>query len=289
VMHIAFPMLLGSSALRFARVIGVPAVASMHTRFETYPRYYKMRWAEPFLQWVLGRFYRQCDAVVAPNETSARIMREQGMGEHIGIWARGIDTSIFNPGQRSQAWRAQLGFGPDDIVIGYLGRLVLEKGLDIFAATVARLKERGIAHRVLIVGDGPARTWLQKQLADAVFTGFLSGEALGQATASMDIMLNPSTTEAFGNVMLEGLASGIPVVAARASGGETLIEDGVNGRLIEPGRVDDFADAVASYCTNAPLRAAHGQAALASSAQFDWDRVNHAMIDTYLRVVRDKG
>jgi phosphatidylinositol alpha 1,6-mannosyltransferase len=286
--HISFPMLLGSSALRLAKRIGVPAVASMHTRFETYPRYYGLRWSEPLLEAIIRRFYRGCDAVVAPNQTSVDIMRAQGMGDSIGIWARGIDTSIFNPGQRSLEWRRSLGLKDDDVVVGYLGRLVLEKGLDVFAETIRLLGSRGVAHRVLIIGAGPAQDMLKEQLPDAVFAGFQSGQALGRATASLDVMLNPSTTEAFGNVMLEGLASGVPVVAARASGGETLITDGRSGRLITPGDVSAFADAVAAYCTDPDLRKDHGTAALLSSSAYDWDRVNQAMIDTYLRVIQDR-
>ncbi len=287
--HISFPLLMGRSALKMAKSIGVPAVASMHTRFETYPRYYNMNWLEPVLEAALRRFYRGCDAVVAPNESSVDVMRAQKMSDEIGIWARGIDTSVFSPGQRDLAWRQSLGIADHEVVVGYLGRLVLEKGLDVFADVINELTARGVAHRVLIVGEGPARTLMTERLPGAIFTGFQSGQALGRATASMDVMLNPSTTEAFGNVMLEGLACGVPVVAARAPGGETLIEEGVSGNLISPGSVKEFADAVATYCTDPAKRAAHGAAAHLRSADYDWDRVNHVMIETYLRVLAKRG
>ncbi len=288
IFHISIPMLIGSSALRLAKRIGLPVVASMHTRFETYPRYYGLRWTEPLLEALIRRFYRGCDAVMAPNQTSVDIMRAQKMSDHIGIWARGIDTSVFNPGQRSLEWRRSLGIGDEEVVVGYLGRLVLEKGLDVFADTVRQLEARGIAHRVLIIGAGPAQKWLAERVPSAIFAGFQSGQDLGRATASLDLMLNPSTTEAFGNVMLEGLASGVPVVAARASGGETLIDDGKTGRLITPGDVDAFADAVAHYCTDPALRHAHGLAAHLSSSAYDWDAVNQAMLDTYLQVIANR-
>jgi phosphatidylinositol alpha 1,6-mannosyltransferase len=289
VFHISFPVMMGRSALKLAKKIGVPAVASMHTRFETYLSYYNLTFAETMLEAALRRFYSGCDAVVAPNESSVNIMRAQKMSDQIGIWARGIDTSVFSPGQRSLEWRRSRGIGDDEVVVGYLGRLVLEKGLDVFADVIDQLKARNIAHRVLIVGEGPARRVLTDRLPGAVFTGFQSGEALGRATASMDVMLNPSTTEAFGNVMLEGLACGVPVVAARAPGGETLIDDGVSGQLIDPGNVGAFADAVGAYCTDPALRAAHGQAAQKRSTDYDWDHVNHAMIETYLRVLAKRG
>jgi glycosyltransferase involved in cell wall biosynthesis len=289
VFHISFPLLMGRSALKMAKKIGVPAVASMHTRFETYLSYYHLNFAESMLEAALRRFYSGCDAVVAPNESSVNVMRAQRMSDEIGIWARGIDTAVFSPGQRSLEWRRSLGIGDEEVVVGYLGRLVLEKGLDVFADVIDGLKARNIAHRIMIVGEGPARGLMTERLPGAIFTGFQSGQALGRATASMDVMLNPSTTEAFGNVMLEGLACGVPVVAARAPGGETLINDGASGRLIEPGNVDAFADAVAAYCTDPAMRAAHGAAAHRRSADFDWDSVNHAMIDTYLRVLAKRG
>ncbi len=287
VFHLSFPLFLGRAAQRYGRQIGVPIVASMHTRFETYPKYYNLDMFTGLLEARLRSFYLGCDAVVAPNQSSVDILRAQGMGDDIGIWARGVDTSIFNPGQRSLEWRRSLGIQDNEVVVGYLGRLVLEKGLDVFAEVIGQLRERGIAHRVLIVGDGPARDFLTERMPGAVFAGFQSGQELGRATASMDIMLNPSTTEAFGNVMLEGLASGVPVVAARAPGGETLIADGVSGRLITPGAVEAFTDAVSAYCSDFNLRSAHSKAAQTASTHYDWDRVNHAMIDTYLRVIAE--
>ncbi|MEY2927480.1 MAG: hypothetical protein RL367_1957, partial [Pseudomonadota bacterium] len=287
--HLAFPFLMGRAAQKTARAIGVATVASMHTRFETYLPYYNLNWAEASFDRMLRRFYRGCDAVAVPNQSTVDLMRVQQMSDKLCIWARGVDTTIFNPGQRNLEWRRAQGLGDDEIVVGYLGRLVIEKGLDVFADSIDRLRARGIAHRVLIIGDGPARAMMAERLPDAIFPGFLTGPELGRATASMDVMLNPSTTEAFGNVMLEGLACGVPVVAARAPGGETLIEDGVSGRLITPGAAQEFADAVAAYCCDPHLRTVSGAAAHLRSANYDWDRVNQAMIETYLRVLAKRG
>jgi phosphatidylinositol alpha 1,6-mannosyltransferase len=289
VFHLSFPLFLGRAALRFGRRIGVPVVASMHTRFETYPRYYGLGYLEGMMEARLRSFYLGCDAVVAPNQSSVDIMKAQGMGDHIGIWARGIDTSVFGPGKRSLEWRRSLGISDDDVAVGYLGRLVLEKGLDVFADAVERLKAQGLSFKTLIVGEGPARPLLTERIPGAIFTGFQSGQDLGRATASMDVMLNPSTTEAFGNVMLEGLASGVPVVAARAPGGETLITDHRSGRLIEPGNAAQFAEAVAAYITDPELRRQHGEAAFLSSGRYDWDAVNHAMIDVYLKAIEQRS
>jgi glycosyltransferase involved in cell wall biosynthesis len=282
--HVAAPDILGHRAISWARKRGIPVLASMHTRFETYPRYYGLGFLEAPLEAMLRRFYRRCDAVVAPSESMAQVMRAQGMGETIGIWTRGIDTSIFNPRQRDLGWRRSLGIDDAEPVIGFLGRLVMEKGLDVFANSIEALRARNIAHRVLVIGDGPARDWFAQRLPGSVFIGFQSGADLGRAVASMDMLFNPSVTETFGNVTLETMACGIPVIAAHATGSESLVQNGVTGQLVPPGDIAAYADALARYCTDAALRQAHGAAGAKASSAYDWDSVNQAVLDQYQRM-----
>lgn len=288
IVHVAAPDLLGHRAISWARKRGIPVLASMHTRFETYPRYYGLAFLEPALEAMLRRFYRRCDAVVAPSESMAQIMRDQRMSYDIGIWARGIDTSIFNPQRRDMGWRRGLGIADDEPVIGFLGRLVMEKGLDVFSDAIDALRARGVRHRVLVIGEGPAYDWFKSRLQDAVFVGFQSGADLGRAVASMDMLFNPSVTETFGNVTLETMACAVPVVAARATGSENLVADGVTGRLVKPGSISGYADALATYCTDIDLRLKHGAAGAEASSAYDWDKVNSAVLDTYKRLLRQK-
>lgn len=286
IFHVASPEILGHSAVTLARRSRLPVVASVHTRFETYFRYYGLAFLEPLVEALLRRFYRRCDAIFAPSESMAQLLREQRMSYDVGIWSRGIDRTIFQPERRCDAWRREQGIAPDDAVIGFVGRLVMEKGLDIFADTIDQLERRQVRHKVLVVGQGPAREWFEKRLPGAVFAGFQAGEALGRAVASMDMLFNPSITETFGNVTLEAMAAGLPVVAARATGSESLINDGVSGRLIQPGRTQAFADALQLYCEDAELRRTVGAAGLRSSIRYGWDEVNQALVDSYLRIVR---
>jgi glycosyltransferase involved in cell wall biosynthesis len=186
-------------------------------------------------------------------------------------------------------WRQALGLTPDAPVIGFAGRLVLEKGLDVFADTIDRLAARRVPHRVLVIGDGPARPWFEKRLPGAVFTGFLQGEVLGRGMASMDMLFNPSVTETFGNVTLEAMAAGLPVVAAQATGSDSLVVDGITGRLIQPGAVDDFAAALAFYCLDPHARAAAGQAGWEASRRYGWDEVNHALLQGYVRAIHGRS
>jgi glycosyltransferase involved in cell wall biosynthesis len=286
--HVSAPDMLGHRAVSWARQRDVPIVASVHTRFETYPRYYGLAFLEPAVEALLRRFYRRCDAIVAPSDSMAQCLREQRMSYDVGIWSRGVDREIFNPNRRDLAWRRGFGIGDDEPVVGFLGRLVMEKGLDVFSDTIDALARRGVAHRVLVVGEGPAREWFEKRLPQAVFAGFQGGADLGRAVASFDVLFNPSVTETFGNVTLEAMACGIPVVAAIATGSESLVESGVTGRLVRPGNIDGFADALAHYLTAPAARTGAGAAGLARAESFGWDQVNQALLDTYLRVLRHR-
>ena len=180
---------------------------------------------------------------MAPAESTAAILRAQRMNRDISIWARGIDREQFNPDRRDLEWRRGLGIGDDEVVIAYLGRVVMEKGLDVFADAIHALEERGVPHRILIIGEGPARPWFEQQLPNAIFLGEQTGTDLARALASSDILLNPSITEAFGNVTLEAMACSLPVVAAIATGATNLVRPGHTGMLLDPSDVDGFSRA----------------------------------------------
>lgn len=285
VLHLASPDPTTHAALRWAERRGLPVLASVHTRFETYPRYYGLAFAEPWMESMLRRFYKRCDALVAPSDSMAEVLRAQGMNDDIGIWSRGVDRDVFDPGRRDLAWRRSMGIADKDLVVGFLGRLVMEKGLGVFADTIAHLRDQGMAHKVLVIGKGPAGEWFAERVPEAVFTGILTGAELGRATASMDVLLNPSITETFGNVTLEAMASGVPVIAARATGSTSLVADGVTGQLVEPGDIAGFAAAVRAYAAEPALRAAHGAAGETRSRAYSWDAINGEVAHVYQRLV----
>jgi glycosyltransferase involved in cell wall biosynthesis len=286
ILHIASPDILGHRAVTMAHKMDKPVVASVHTRFETYPRYYGLAFTEPLVEAGLRRLYRRCDAIFAPSDSMAQLLREQRMNYNVGIWTRGIDREIFRPEARDLEWRRSLGIEDDMPVIGFIGRLVMEKGLDVFSETIERLERKGVRHKVLVVGEGPAREWFEKAMPNGIFVGFQGGKDLGRAVASMDMLFNPSVTETFGNVTLEAMASRLPVVAAIATGSQSLVTDGVTGKLVRAGNIEGFADALAYYCQNPDERQAAGKAGSEVSAHYGWDEVNQALIDAYLRVIR---
>ena len=177
VVRVSAPDPLGFAAIRWARRRGVPTVASQHTRFETYPGYYNLGLLSPALIALQRRFYNRVDRVLAPGDSIAAMLRSWGVTSPIDQWLRGTDHGRFNPGRRSQDWRASLGIGPDEFAVGFLGRLVKEKGLDIFSEVASELSRRSVPHKVLVVGEGPARDWFGARVPGAIFAGFQSGAA----------------------------------------------------------------------------------------------------------------
>jgi len=192
-----------------------------------------------------------------------------------------VDHSLFAPGWRSEGWRRSLGYAPEEPVLLFFGRLVLEKGLAVFAATIETLRARGRTVRPLIVGEGPARGWLVERLPDAVYTGHLDGEALGRAVVSADILVNPSVTEAFGNVNLEAMAAGLAIVSADVGSAQALIDDGRTGLLVSPLDPGAYADAVETLLADPGRRQRLGQAAAQASLAYDWADILDAVIAAY--------
>ena len=285
IVHIASPDFASHRAVTWARQRDIPAVASVHTRFETYLAYYHLEMFEPAVRAALRRLYRRCDALLVPAESTAAVLRAQRMNRNIAIWSRGVDRQQFHPGRRDIDWRRGLGIADDELVLAFLGRIVMEKGLDVFAAVHDELNRRGIAHKVLVIGEGPARPLFEKALPAGIFVGHQEGPNLARALASADLFLNPSITETFGNVTLEAMACALPVVAAAATGANSLVRDGETGTLAEPGDICALAGAVAAYAADPALRVAHGAAGLAYAKTQDWDVINAAVLKTYARAI----
>jgi phosphatidylinositol alpha 1,6-mannosyltransferase len=288
VVHVSSPDIVGHRAVTWARRRKIAAVASVHTRFDTYLAYYHLQALEPLARDIMRRFYHRCEVVMAPAESTAVILRAQRMNRDIAIWTRGVDREQFNPERRDMEWRRSVGIGDDEMVIAYLGRIVMEKGLDVFSDAIHAYAARGSKPRVLVIGEGPARPWFEEQLPNAIFTGELTGNDLARALASADMLLNPSITEAFGNVTLETMACGLPVIAAEASGTTNLVRHNVTGMLVDGSEPEEFADALEAYALDPDLRRRHGEAALAIAKTMDWDTINGNVIRVYKHAIHKR-
>lgn len=282
--HLAAPDWLGHSALTWAEKNDVPAVASFHTRFDTYGRYYHMKWLEKYATAFMRRFYHRCEQIYVPSPCMAEELAAQNMSSNIGIWSRGVDHNLFNPDRRDTDWRQAQGFDDDEIVIAFVGRLVLEKGLGVFADTLDLLARKGHSVKALVVGDGPEKERFQERLPNATFTGHLSGNALARAYASADIFFNASITETFGNVTLEAMASGLPLVCADATGSRSLVLRGRNGYLASDVSAKAFAHELEKLIGNPDLRKKMAQASLQYSNDFTWASVLNRLYDQYCGV-----
>lgn len=285
IVHLSAPDMLGFRAQALARRIGVPVVASVHTLFETYLDYYGLGWLRPTVEAQLKSFYRGSDHVLATTPALAQQFDAKGWSKGARVWSRGVDRELFDPARRSAAWRRDLGFADDQPVVTFFGRIVMEKGLEVFAATVERLRTVRPDIGVLVIGDGPARAWLEARLPRAVFTGFLKGPELGRAVAGGDILLNPSCTETFCNVTLEAMASGLPVVGADAPNHRSLLPDEDAGLLRPATDAAALAEAVLTLAADADLRRRMGEAARARSAAYDWTEILSSVACVYREAV----
>jgi len=229
----------------------------------------------------LNRFYSDCDHIFAPTPPIATEFAERYGPQRVSIWSRGVDRATFHPALRDQGFRSSLGYLPHEVVPLFFGRLVLEKGLQIFIDAITRARTLGQYVRPLIVGDGPARDWLAQRLPNAHFVGHLEGVALGRAVASADILINPSVTEAFGNVNLEAMASGLAIIFADVPSASALVENRRTGLLVPPLSSDAYASALLQLIADPALRRALGRSASLAASRYDWDVILAQVIQAY--------
>ncbi len=281
VLHLATPDILGHQAQALGRSRGWPMVASYHTRYDTYLKYYGLGALQPLAKRLERRFYDACAEVFVPSPSMADALAADGVRAKLHLWSRGVDTRRFDPAHRSAAWRAARGVGPDEVLVAFVSRLVKEKRLDDFVGVVERLRAAGAPVRALVVGDGPERASLERRLPGGLFEGFLVGEALPKAYASADVFLFPSDTETFGSVTLEAMASGLPTVCADATGSRSLVEPGVTGALAPVGDVEALTAAVLQLARDAALRRRMGEAARRRSLLFSWDEAMAGALSRY--------
>lgn len=282
--HVVSPTPMASWAQRWARRRGIPVVSSFHTHFVSYFRYYGVPALEGFGWAMLRRFYARCERVYAPSRSIIRELEGHGI-RNLELWSRGIDLRRFSPDFRDPELRARAGADADTPILLLVSRLVKEKDLADLVETDRILRGRGVRFRLALVGDGPMRDELEEALPDACFAGHQTGEALARWYASADVFVFPSTTETFGNVVLEALASGLPAVVVDRGGPPDQIRPGENGWIARANDPADLADRVEGLLRDPEARARMGRNAVEGARDRDWSAINGRLLASYAEVV----
>jgi phosphatidylinositol alpha 1,6-mannosyltransferase len=287
VIHVTGPSELGLLGAWFAWKLKVPLAASWHTNVHEYAGR-RMRWLSRHLgsagriveQWAQDgsfeaatRFYRMARVLYAPNPPLCELLTRQ-TGRPCHLMQRGVDTEMFTPAKR---------VGPGDEtqpVLGYVGRLSAEKNVDLLPRVHKELRAMGWSQRWLIVGQGSEEEMLRRELGKSSLTGVLRGEELAKAYAVMDLLVFPSHTDTFGNVVLEALASGVPGVVTPHGGPAHIVEDGVSGRVV---RDEEFARTIAELLSGAERMQAMRHAAREYALGCSWDTVFERVLAGYPR------
>ena len=285
--HMTGPSEVGMLAAGLAASLNLPLAASWHTNVHEYAA----RRSEWFLRWLpklkaeatghriedvamafAARFYAVAQVLFAPNPTLCALL-ERTTGRPCFLMPRGVDAKLFHPSNRTRS--------ADDptFVLGFVGRLSIEKNVALLATIQQELERMGIHDfRFMIVGHGAEEAWLREHLPRAEFTGVLKGKALSEAYANMDLFVFPSHTDTFGNVVLEALASGVPAIVTPDGGPPTIIRDGETGRIVAD---EEFANAVAGVIRDPVLHAAMRAAARPYALTMSWDAVFEGVYAAY--------
>jgi phosphatidylinositol alpha 1,6-mannosyltransferase len=288
VVHVATEFALGLAGMKAATQLGIPLIASSHTDYQKYARRYgvgfvlQMGWI--YLRW----FYTHAERVLVPSRVYERFLNSRGV-RHTGLWTRGVDPAEFHPSFRSEAYRTRFGVGPEDLLVTYIGRLAKEKDIPrLIAAWEALRKRRGNAQLVL-VGRGPLEQELRERALPGIhLTGLLSGRELSEAYASADLFVFPSSTETFGNSLLEAMASGLPALGVRAGGVLEFAEHDVNAWLAPAHDTAALTASLGRLLADAGLRGRLSLGALETAASRRWDLIYDRLIEDYRRVAETR-
>ncbi|MCF8553763.1 MAG: glycosyltransferase family 1 protein [Candidatus Nanopelagicales bacterium] len=249
VLHLASPFLLGDQARRVAKQYQIPSVAIFQTDVAGFVNHYGLSRISTLVERRIKKIHSTVDLNLAPSTHSKSYLENLGI-ENIKIWGRGVDTGQFNISYRNEALRQSWGANENTIVVGFAGRLAPEKCVENLRVLHNLESKTGKKVQLVIIGDGPSRERLATHLPYARFTGHLSGEQLGQAMASLDVLVSTGEKETFCQVIQEAMACQVPVVAPATGGPLDLVEPGHNGYLYQPGSLDDLRSAVQTLIDN---------------------------------------
>jgi phosphatidylinositol alpha 1,6-mannosyltransferase len=286
--HLNSPCTIGRAGQKISAWLDVPCVATYHTHFPSYLKYHGFSHLEQPLRTFLRRFYNRCDTTIVPSKVLYKELQRDGIA-NLQYLPHGVDTQSFHRDFRSEAWREKiLGADSDKKIVLYVGRLVWEKNLKLFAELVSDMSAERTDAQVVIVGTGPAEEELRAMMPSAIFLGLKVGRDLSEIYASSDIFLFPSDTETFGIVTLEALASGLPCVVADAGGSADLVSHNHTGFVVHPQKKNDWKTALYTLLDDTSKRQTMSNTAFEQAQYYQWENILRQMHTLYVDVQQDR-
>jgi phosphatidylinositol alpha 1,6-mannosyltransferase len=283
--HVSAPTPISIYGQNYALRHKLPSVAGYHTHFVDYFPYYGLGWAVEggwnYMKW----FHNRSQMTLVPTPGAVSTLISKGF-KGVQLWPRGIDRQKFSPLHRDENWRKSHGLSKEPLLL-FVGRLVAEKNLAELVQAAQILRQKGYQFKLGFAGDGPYAKILKEKFPNDLFFGFIKGEELSKVYASSDFFVFPSTTETFGNVVLEAFASGLPVIGANKGGSADLIHHQEDGLLANPYDGVDFARQI-EWVLRYPVRAkALREKALEAAEDYNWAAINGRMISQYETLIQN--
>lgn len=264
---------LGWAAMNVAKKLKLPVISEFHTNFHAYSQYYGMPWLGGAIRGYLRWFHGRALTTLVPTESLRRELTSVGF-RRLQVLARGVDTAMFNPARWSKVLRLSWGADDNGTVMLYVGRIAAEKNLSLLIDVYRKTQAARRNVRLVMVGDGPARAALQAANPDVVFSGMHTGESLAEHYASADLFVFPSTTETFGNVVIEAMASGLPVLAYDYAAAREHIRHGENGLLAAFDDPESFTLLATGMASDVDHARYMGRQARTNAESIAWEHIH---------------
>ncbi|MCV9386823.1 glycosyltransferase family 4 protein [Reichenbachiella ulvae] len=289
-LHFTSPTLMGRFAINYGRKNNIPVMTVYHTHYPSYLKFYAGRLGAKILGWPLSQgmawYYKNADLTLVPTSPVKRDLERLGIDSNkMVIWGRAIHANRFNPRfKQTDYFEGKIPKGNKTVL--FVSRLIKEKNVNMLAEMYERFERKNKKITMVITGDGPELEWLKEKMPNALFTGKLRGKELSTVYASADLFFFPSASETFGNVVLEAMASGLPVVAADANGPSDIVKDGITGFLAKPGYHNGFYKRILALTQDDHLRLQMGKAAFDYANAKTIDNLHAELWGHYERVIK---
>ncbi|WP_369902135.1 glycosyltransferase family 4 protein [Bacillus manliponensis] len=287
IIHVATPFNIGLYGIYYAKKFNIPLVGSYHTDFDAYLQYYKIEFLSNMLWSYVRWFHSSLQKTFVPSTETLQQLKKKGF-QNLYIWSRGVDCNVFHPFYNEQDFRKKYNITAP-YILSYVGRLAPEKDIETLLQIMKRtIQDRKDSVHWLIVGDGPLASEVKETITKNVtYTGYLQGEELAAAYAVSNVMVFPSATETFGNVALESLAAGTPVIGANAGGVKDIITHEITGFLCTPKDTDSFLSFIYTLLDGPDLLETMSESGRNYALTKNWGDIFHDLLLHYENVIHN--